>query len=183
MLSKAASSTIVWVFGITRSRIELWSPAPLVNTPFIRQVNTIKKWIQSRSKWILSRSKYIYNKKQCMKNFWNSIVIFYIKKLDDNFMIGCVLWHIKSCGLFSIKSCYYINIKYIWFVNEQFLGINFYTNQGSFISTLLNGFNTISFICLQLNGFKYCYLTLIILFATDEFFQYSTASYHENISS
>ena len=36
MLSKAASSTIFWVFGMTRPGIELWSPGPLVNTLLIR---------------------------------------------------------------------------------------------------------------------------------------------------
>ena len=30
-LSKAASSTIFWVFGITRPGIEPWSPSPLAN--------------------------------------------------------------------------------------------------------------------------------------------------------
>ena len=36
MLSKVASSTIFWVFGMTRPGIELQSPRPLMNTLFIR---------------------------------------------------------------------------------------------------------------------------------------------------
>ena len=36
MLSKAASSTIFWVFGMTRHGIEPWSPGPLANTLLIR---------------------------------------------------------------------------------------------------------------------------------------------------
>ena len=36
VLSKAASSTIFWVFGITRPGIERWSPRPLANTLLIK---------------------------------------------------------------------------------------------------------------------------------------------------
>ena len=36
MLSKAASSTVFWVFGMTRPGIEPRSPGPLVNTLLIR---------------------------------------------------------------------------------------------------------------------------------------------------
>ena len=35
-VKKAASSTIFWVFGMTRPGIESWSPGPLVNTLLIR---------------------------------------------------------------------------------------------------------------------------------------------------
>ena len=36
MLSKEASSTIIWVFGMIQPRIKPWSPWPLTNTLLIR---------------------------------------------------------------------------------------------------------------------------------------------------
>ena len=42
MLSKAASSTIFWVFGMTRPRIEPWSPGSLANTLLIRPMTRLK---------------------------------------------------------------------------------------------------------------------------------------------
>ena len=43
MLSKEASSTIFWVFGMTRPGIEPWSPGPLANT-----LTTTKKKAQKK---------------------------------------------------------------------------------------------------------------------------------------
>ena len=43
VLSETASSTICWVFGITRSAIELQSPGPLTNTLLIRPMKKKKK--------------------------------------------------------------------------------------------------------------------------------------------
>ena len=45
MLSKVASSTIFWVFGMTLHGIEPWSPGPLVNTLLIRP-KCVYIWVQ-----------------------------------------------------------------------------------------------------------------------------------------
>ena len=48
MLSKATSSTIFWVFGMTRPGIEPWSPGSLANTLLIRlmaRLNQVHQWI------------------------------------------------------------------------------------------------------------------------------------------
>ena len=41
---------------------------------------------------------------------------------DSKVMVGCILWHIKSCTLFKAKSFLYIYINYVWFANELFIG-------------------------------------------------------------
>ena len=41
VLSKAASSTIFWVFGMTLPGIEPWSPGPLANTLLIRPMTQL----------------------------------------------------------------------------------------------------------------------------------------------
>ena len=66
-------------------------------------------------------------------------------------MVGCVLWLINPCRLFNGKSCSYIHTGYIWFVNAEFVGNSFLMSPSIFVCTLLN-------------GFKYCYLTLVIQF-------------------
>ena len=58
-----------------------------------------------------------------------------------------VLWHINYWRLYNAKYCLYIYIKYIWFVNI-------------FLITFLNELQLI--FCTQLNGPKYCYVTVII---------------------
>ena len=50
----------------------------------------------------------------------------------------------------------FIYIKYIWFVKEQLVINNFDTSESSFLST-------------HLNGFKYFYVTLSILFNISNF--------------
>ena len=35
-------------------------------------------------------------------------------------LVGCVLWHINTCGLSTTKSCLYIS--YIWFISEYLVG-------------------------------------------------------------
>ena len=51
MLSKAESSTIFWVFGMTRLGIEPRSPGPLANTLLIRLMATKKSELAEL--WIL----------------------------------------------------------------------------------------------------------------------------------
>ena len=50
MLSKAASSTIFWVFGMTRLGSETWSLGPMANTLCIRP----KAWIRQAYTYVLN---------------------------------------------------------------------------------------------------------------------------------
>ena len=80
-------------------------------------------------------------------------------------MIGWVLWHINPWTLLNVKlfnlksviSLHTVKWLYIWFLSKYL--------EGNFISKkkleLILG--------TQLNGFKYCNLTLIILFNTNDF--------------
>ena len=58
-----------------------------------------------------------------------------------------VLWHSNHCRLFNAKSCLYIYIRYM--ICKHILLISF-LNEPELI------------FCAQLNGFKYCYITVTI---------------------
>ena len=86
MLSKATSSTIFWVFGMTWPGIEPRSPRPWVNILLMRQMT-----------WLDCSNFVNYDQQQVLCNVIYS-------------------WHINQCRLCNAKSCFYIYIKYIWFV-------------------------------------------------------------------
>ena len=75
MLSKVASSTIFWVFCMTRRRIEPWSSGPLANTLLISQI--------ARSYFLV---KQCWNFHYFTSNHWHSVMIF----LLVNVFIGAV---------------------------------------------------------------------------------------------
>ena len=61
---------------------------------------------------------------------------------------GWVLWHINHCRLFNAKSFLYIYIKYIYHLETHFVD--------NILKRVWARF------CSQLNGSKYCYITLTI---------------------
>ena len=83
MLSKAASSTIFWIFGMTWPGIELRSPGPLANTLLIRPMAWSLKGLFYGFIWLPTKSDLTWshfivrrpctNWDPCMaitKNFW-----------------------------------------------------------------------------------------------------------------
>ena len=74
------------------------------------------------------------------KGTWPMLELLLVENVG---LVNCILRHINLCRLYNADSCFYI--LNVWFVNETFVDNN-------------------SFICTQLNGFKYCNLTLVILF-------------------
>ena len=91
--------------------------------------------------------------------------------------LGWVLWHINHCRLFNAKSSLYIYIKYIYFAWVGFYAISTIVSYLiSDIYDLLTHFvDNISewawanFICIQLNGFKYCNITAIFIYLHTQF--------------
>ena len=84
-------------------------------------------------------------------------------------LVGKVLSYINSCRLFNAKSCLYIYIKYIWFVKNilnkpELIFLHTVAWLQVFHSNTNNSIQCYLFICTQLNGFKYCYVTLTIHF-------------------
>ena len=103
MLSKAASSIIFWVLGMTRPGIEPLSPGPLVNTLLIRPMsyqNNAKLWTHpSISPEVCKRwypflvVLYFFLSDSKWKKFWLFLRIRYshiswrTKKIDDKIQI------------------------------------------------------------------------------------------------
>ena len=81
MLSKAASSTIFWVFGMTRPEIELWSPRPLTNTQLIRPNGKIFFFI------LISLFQQLYFDLWARLNFNDLFIYFFIYLYLKNFFL------------------------------------------------------------------------------------------------
>ena len=91
---------------------------------------------------------------------------------------GWLLWHINPWRLFNAKSSLYIYIKYFWFGLVGFYGIstivgylmpnsvytyisNIWLDNLYFVDNVFKQ-DIISYVCTQLNDFKYCYVTVTI---------------------
>ena len=72
MLSKAASSTIFWVFGMTWPGMEPWSPGPLANTLLIRPVAQCYKITYNAAKMSIDIPKCL---EQLIKIFYYLILL------------------------------------------------------------------------------------------------------------
>ena len=84
MLSKAASSTIFWVFGMTRPGTEPRSPGPLVNTLLIRPMATRVKCLLTLPNDIHINNSY---------EFWQIFSFIFLKFELLIFIAFHLSWH------------------------------------------------------------------------------------------
>ena len=99
--------------------------------------------------------------KACVKKQLNFFI--------NNFCFGWILWHINPCRLFNAKSWLHIYLHYVYMICKPSLLRTLFLNKPKLIclhtikwSQVLIS-NTNNFICKQLNGFTYCYSSLIFI--------------------
>ena len=101
MLSEQVSSTLFWVFGMTRPGIEPLSPWPLPKTLPTRTMGDTNE-----------------------KKLFFQLLVLRIPHFSLRFvLLGWVFLHINRCRFFNAKSSLCGYIKYIWFGLGWFYGI------------------------------------------------------------
>ena len=109
MLSKAASTTIFLVFGMTQPGIEPWSPRPLVNTLLNRPIACYtttkkqKKYNSAANKAFIYIYIYIYIYIDCPKITWHILNSIKNKMVPILMRHSICILQAKSLGLLCIS--------------------------------------------------------------------------------
>ena len=101
MLSKAASSTIFWVFSMTRPRIEPWSPGLLVNTLLISPIDSTKIYLPNHS-WHVFTQPFHHRQDAARGQFLSGVQEVWIQIFPSSRLV--VVQRLKSPSYLTIYS-------------------------------------------------------------------------------